>query len=55
MLSYSLEDEYEDARIKSYSLMNICEAYIKLEEFDKAKDSFEKTRRRNFKTKKWSL
>ena len=35
VLSYSLEDEYEDARIKSYSLMNICEAYIKLEEFDR--------------------
>ena len=40
VLSYNLEDEYEDAKIKSYSLMNICEAYIKLEEFDKAKDSF---------------
>ena len=42
VLSSNLEDEYEDAKIKSYSLMNICEAYIKLEEFDKAKDSFEK-------------
>ncbi len=52
VLSYSLEDEYEDARIKSYSLMNICEAYIKLEEFDKAKDSFKKLEEEILKQKK---
>lgn len=42
VLSYDLADKYEDAEAKSYSLINMCEAHIKLEEFDKAKECFKK-------------
>lgn len=51
-LKYNLEDKYEDAKAKSYSLMNICEAYIQLHEFDKARISFEKLEKEILKQKK---
>lgn len=35
-LDYNLEDSYEDAEVKSYALLNLCEAYINLEDYENA-------------------
>lgn len=39
VLGYKLEDEYEDAKSKSYSLVNLVEAYTRIEDYDSAEKS----------------
>ena len=39
VLSYKIEDENESPTIKSYALTNLVESYIKLEDYESAKES----------------
>ena len=39
VLSYKMKDEIESPTIKSYALTNLIESYIKLKDYDSAKDS----------------
>ncbi|MEG0856195.1 MAG: tetratricopeptide repeat-containing diguanylate cyclase [Terrisporobacter sp.] len=40
VLYYNLDDKIEDAEIKAYALINLCDAYTKVGQYDDAKDSF---------------
>lgn len=39
-LNYNLEDPYQDADSKSYSLLNLCSAYMEIGQFEEAKEHF---------------
>ncbi|MEW9079931.1 tetratricopeptide repeat-containing diguanylate cyclase [Terrisporobacter glycolicus] len=42
ILTYNLKDESEEAQIKCYALLNLVECYVKLKDYDRAKESINK-------------
>lgn len=42
VFSYDLEDEYEDSERKAYALLNLVEAYAKVDDYENAKEAYRK-------------